>query len=136
MVSDHPECFETARQLFGPKIKNWGFLPSKEDYYQVLQQADICVSTANHEFCGVSMLEGALSDCFCLVPNRLSYVELFPDECKYNTDKQLAKKLKNLVNAGKCRIKKITEDLKLKDKILPLVDHEIVLKTILQEIKV
>ena len=72
---EQPVCFEVGQKLFEDKIVNWGFLPSKEDYYRVLKSADICVSTATHEFCGVSMLEGALSGCFCLVPNRLSYVE-------------------------------------------------------------
>ena len=60
--------------------------------------------------------------------------QLFPDECKYNTDKQLGKKLKNLVKAGTSRIKVKAEDLKLKERLIPRIAKEIVLENILKEI--
>ena len=36
------------------------------------------MSTANHEFFGISSVEAALSGCALLLPNRLSYRELVP----------------------------------------------------------
>jgi len=80
------------------------------------------------------MIEGALSNCYCVVPNKLSYVELFPPECRYNTEKQLAKLLRRLVKSGKHRIKEQTTKLALEDKLLPIVSHESVTKNIIHHL--
>ena len=71
-------------------------MESKSEYPTILSEADLVVSTANHEFFGVAMLEAAASGCLPLVPNRLVYPEIYPkDPCIYNTDNQLFKKLKS-----------------------------------------
>jgi len=81
--SEQPAIFEqTKTKLVSEtskcKILNWGFVPSKKQYFQILSTAHIVVSTAEHEFFGVSMIESAMMGCFPLCPNRLSYPELFP----------------------------------------------------------
>ena len=40
-------------------IQHFGFCASKEEYYSVLASTDVCVSTALHEFFGVSVIEAA-----------------------------------------------------------------------------
>ena len=40
-----------------------------------------------------------------MAPNNLSYPEIFPKECLYNTEKQLSKMLRTLVKSGSSRIK-------------------------------
>ena len=53
--SEVPAVFDEARVSLASHIKHFGFLESKEDYFQVLNSAHVCVSTAVHEFYGVAM---------------------------------------------------------------------------------
>lgn len=87
-----PDCFENIRAKLGDKLVNFGHL-SKEDYYKTLVTGDIVISTAGHEFYGVSMLEAAYCGCLPLAPNRLVYPEIYPKENLYNTSNQLIKTL-------------------------------------------
>ncbi|CAG0914021.1 unnamed protein product [Notodromas monacha] len=93
--SEVPEAFITAREEFKDEILHWGFLDQKKDYWEVLKKSDVVVSTSLHEFFGVSMVEAAIAGCFPLCPNRLSYPEIFPKECLYNTENQLRRRLEN-----------------------------------------
>ena len=88
-----PEIITTMKETLGDKIAVFGFVPSKQEYYNLLSSADVVVSTAKHEFYGVSMLEAAWLGCYPLAPNNLVYPELYPQECLYNTQNQLYKKL-------------------------------------------
>lgn len=49
-----PECFDGIRDKLADKLVNFGFL-SRDDYIQCLLNGDIVISTAGHEFYGVSM---------------------------------------------------------------------------------
>lgn len=49
-----PECFEGIKDKLGDKLINFGFL-NRADYLKCLLDADIAISTAGHEFYGVSM---------------------------------------------------------------------------------
>jgi glycosyltransferase involved in cell wall biosynthesis len=89
-----PESVQKARDALKEHIIHFGFLPSKGAYYEWLRNCDVVISTAIHEFFGVAIIEAATLGCFPLLPNRLSYPELFPKECLYNTPAQLFKRLK------------------------------------------
>ena len=67
---DVPEIFQEAKTRLGPKIVHFGRLESRADYFEVLRSSDVVVSTANHEFFGVAVLEAAASGCFPILPNR------------------------------------------------------------------
>lgn len=84
-----PPVFEHAKAQFASRILNWGYLPTKEDYRNVLLDADIVVSTAHHEFFGVSVIEAISCGCFPLCPRRLVFPEYLPDENLYNTVEQV-----------------------------------------------
>jgi glycosyltransferase involved in cell wall biosynthesis len=65
-----------AHRGFNEHIDFWGYQNSREDYEHVLSQADVIVSTANHEFFGISVVEAIAAGAYPLLPNRLSYPEI------------------------------------------------------------
>jgi glycosyltransferase involved in cell wall biosynthesis len=86
----YPKAFDRIREQFGPCIEHWGFLENREDYDQLLRQADIVISTALHDFQGLSMLEAMASGCVPLAPDRLAYREYVPDLCRYESHQENA----------------------------------------------
>jgi len=78
--AETPPVFAEARQRLGDRIERWGYLESREDYVRTLLDSDIVLSTASHEFFGVSVLEAAAAGCRPVLPRRLAYPELFGPE--------------------------------------------------------
>ncbi len=85
-----PTEFESARQRLADHIHHWGYLPDRAAYVDLVQQADLVISTADHEFFGISILEAICAGAFPLLPDRLSYPELVPESlhsaCLYQDD--------------------------------------------------
>ncbi len=73
-----PAEFERARVRLEDRIVHWGYVGSRRAYRELLRQADLVISTAEHEFFGISILEAVAAGAFPLLPNRLSYPELIP----------------------------------------------------------
>ncbi len=77
-----PESFAKLRKCLGDSIGQWGYLASRSDYRALLQSSDVVLSTALHDFQGLSVLEATQAGCVPVVPNRLAYPEWFgPDYC-------------------------------------------------------
>jgi len=96
VYSEVPDIITRMKQTLSEKILVFGYLPSKQDYFKLLSTAHVVVSTAKHEFYGVSMLEAAWLGCYPIAPNNLVYPEIYPQECLYNTEQQLFKKLSKM----------------------------------------
>ncbi len=74
--ADSPPIFDAARKQFEPRIGRWGFQPSRAEYLATLQKSDVIVSTANHEFFGIAVVEAIAAGVRPLLPHRLSYPEI------------------------------------------------------------
>lgn len=61
-------------------IAHQGFVDSRADYAALLASCDVVVSTAQHEFFGMSVLEGLAAGATPLLPKRLSYPVILGEE--------------------------------------------------------
>jgi glycosyltransferase involved in cell wall biosynthesis len=96
---DAPACFAEARREWAERIDHWGYLPDRQQYWEALKHADVVVSTADHEFFGIAVVEAVAAGCYPVLPNRLAYPELFGVEsgCLYDgTLPGLVRRLKEL----------------------------------------
>jgi glycosyltransferase involved in cell wall biosynthesis len=71
-----PDAFEWARQFFADRIDRWGFQRTKAEYEKALIEADVFVSTAGHEFFGITAVEAILAGAYPMLPRRLAYPEI------------------------------------------------------------
>ncbi len=88
-----PPVFETARERHRERIEHWGHAPSRADYLALLRCAQVVVSTARHEFFGVSVLEAVHCGACPLLPAALAYPELFGSEFLYRDERELVDRL-------------------------------------------
>ncbi|WP_228721349.1 MULTISPECIES: tRNA-queuosine alpha-mannosyltransferase domain-containing protein [Desulfosediminicola] len=91
-----PECFSWAKDVFANEIIHFGYADSKDRYAELLHQGDIVISTSIHEFFGISVLEAVRAGCRPLLPNRLSYPELFDSSFLYS-EGELVDKLEDAI---------------------------------------
>jgi glycosyltransferase involved in cell wall biosynthesis len=89
---NRPAEFDRALDILSPNIVHFGFA-DETTYRNLLWEASIAVSTARHEFFGVSTVEAIYCHSFPVLPNDLSYPEIVPAEfhsqCLYSDDDQL-----------------------------------------------
>jgi len=85
---NYPKVFDRIRSQCAGRIEHWGFLDNRADYDGLLSRADIVLSTALHDFQGLSMLEAMASGCLPLAPDRLAYREYVPDCYRYQSHEQ------------------------------------------------
>jgi glycosyltransferase involved in cell wall biosynthesis len=139
---DVPEVFEWAKDYFAEFIEHWGYQDSIEEYRAVLCEADLIVSTANHEFFGISVAEAIAAGACPVLPKRLAYPEivrgiemLAEDEFFYDgTVEGLADKLKGLIAkvdknedlwAGRVGTGQLAMSLYTQDKRAAVMDNDI-----------
>ena len=92
-----PPVFTSGQQRLLDHIVHSGYA-TPQTYARLLWQADITVSTAYHEFFGISILETIYAYTFPILPNRLSYPELLPHShhahCLYGDQEDLVDRLR------------------------------------------
>ncbi len=72
-----PESFDRLPELLGDRLVAYGF-QSDDEYVDILQRADIVVSTAHHEFFGIAIVEAMAAGAFPVLPDRLIYPDRIP----------------------------------------------------------
>jgi glycosyltransferase involved in cell wall biosynthesis len=95
-----PPIFAEARIRLAGRIRQFGYAETPEQYAAWLKQGDVVVSTARHEFFGISVIEAVRGGCRPVLPDRLSYPELFPAEYLYAPG-ELLKHLRAALSAGR-----------------------------------
>jgi glycosyltransferase involved in cell wall biosynthesis len=96
-----PKEFLAARERYGARVVQYGFVESRAAYLDWLRQGTVVVSTADQENFGMSIVEAARLGCRPLVPRRLAYPEVVPEEfhadCLYDGPEDLAERLAALL---------------------------------------
>lgn len=88
-----PKTFNDILERFASRIVHAGFVESRTDYLSWLRHADVMLSSAKHEFQGLSVLEAVQAGCVPIVPNDQAYPELFESRYRYDNAKVAAKLL-------------------------------------------
>lgn len=100
--SRQPAIFAEAQQRLRERIIHFGYVPERADYFRLLKKGTVVISTANHEFYGISVLEAVRAGCRPLLPRRLSYPELFDDQYLYSENDDLVARLRTLLATATC----------------------------------
>jgi len=103
-----PPIFAEAAERLASRVIHFGYAQERGEYHRLLRQADVVVSTARHEFYGMSVLEAVRAGCRPLVPDRLSYQELFLGQFRYQ-DEEFAQALCQSLKAGRLSAREAQE---------------------------
>ncbi|MFT7591826.1 MAG: glycosyltransferase involved in cell wall biosynthesis [bacterium] len=96
--SNIPPIFETAFEQLKAHIIHWGFVKDKKEYYRLINKSTILPVTSNQEFYGLSVMEAIYCGVTPILPNRLSYSDLYQSlDCFYYTDDTFYTKLKTAI---------------------------------------
>ena len=78
-----PASFSDLVERFPTVIEHCGYVEERQKYYAMLKNHHVVLSTALHDFQGLSVLEAVRLGCLPLVPDRLAYREYLPESCRY-----------------------------------------------------
>lgn len=100
-----PEPFVRAKEEFGPRVVQYGYVPGRHSYERWLQTGAVVVSTAIQENFGISVMEAVAHGCHPVLPHRLSYPELIPaafhGSCLYDDHAGLVRLLRERLCADR-----------------------------------
>ena len=100
-----PDVFDTIPGRLGTRLGRFGYVESRQEYVQLLCQADIVVSTAQQEFFGIAMAEAVWCGAWPIAPRALVYEDFYGGECAdlhlYRDDAELARLLAQALTAAR-----------------------------------
>tara|TARA_B100001250_G_C19611986_1_gene705393 strand:- start:230 stop:934 length:705 start_codon:yes stop_codon:yes gene_type:complete len=109
------QVFTEARDYFSDEIIHIGYCESFSEYAHLLNKADIIPVTTKQEFFGVSIIEAIYCDTYPILPNRLTYPELFdnkknPENFYFNSNELFIKLKESIKNNPRKSFKKYSEE--------------------------
>ncbi len=75
-----PPVLRRLREALAGRVVQFGYVSSAAEYARLLWQSDVVVSAARHEFFGQAVVEAVYCGCRPVLPRRLSYPEIIPQE--------------------------------------------------------
>lgn len=104
-LEKQPHVFGIMAAELGNKYAKlgWQFIKSKDvcqtkhEYYDLLSKSRIAVSCALQETWGIAQQESVLSGCLPVVPDRLSYPEIYPKCFRYERDEDCLDMIENMI---------------------------------------
>jgi glycosyltransferase involved in cell wall biosynthesis len=73
-----PPIFAKAQERLGARVRHWGYVADRAEYWRWLHRADLLPVTAVHDFFGASTVEAMAAGVYPLLPQRLAYPEHVP----------------------------------------------------------
>ena len=100
-----PKAFISARNRYGERIVQYGYVKSRTQYINWLKQGSIVISTACQENFGISVVEAIRYGCIPLLPARLAYPEVIPERFNnrvlyQNTDELVEKLTRRIIDSS------------------------------------
>jgi glycosyltransferase involved in cell wall biosynthesis len=96
-----PKAFLGARDRYGERIVQYGYVESRAEYIKWLKRGSIVISTARQENFGIAVIEAVRYGCVPLLPARLAYPEIIPQrfhpQVLYKDPGDLVDKLSRLI---------------------------------------
>ncbi len=96
VFKDYPEIFDVAEGRLRSRIVSWGYIENRRKYLETLADCDVVVSTAIHEFFGIAVAEAVAAGCRPLLPRRLAYTDIYPDEFLYSDEDDFQEQLRKM----------------------------------------
>ncbi len=97
----YPKIFNEAKEKLQKEILHFGYCESFKEYSKWLFKSDIIPITSYQDFFGISIVESVYCNTIPLLPDRLSYPEIFDkktnEEIFYQSNEDLYSKLENLI---------------------------------------
>ncbi|MBI4800183.1 MAG: DUF3524 domain-containing protein [Desulfarculus sp.] len=78
-----PRVFAQAQEELGTRVRQWGAVADRREYWRWLLWADVVVSTARQEYFGLGGAEAVWAGCRPVLPDRLVYPSLYPARYLY-----------------------------------------------------
>ena len=99
----NPETFKTLASVCRNLLPGWIFrstheLTDKDLYYKTLEESKIAISFSLQETWGIAMQECVAAGCIPLVPDKLSYKEMYLPLFKYNNLLEIRGLLEKMVS--------------------------------------